>query len=72
MMAPDQSHVKSSVPTARHCGGQPRARQYSTMILSGSSEIDTKVKTFSGGADDYMTVCTIPTTAACATVPSAI
>jgi two-component system cell cycle response regulator CtrA len=25
------------------------------MILSGSSEIDTKVKTFSGGADDYMT-----------------
>ena len=25
------------------------------MILSGSSEIDTKVKTFAGGADDYMT-----------------
>src|SRR6201747_3007274 len=25
------------------------------MILSGSTEIDTKVKTFSGGADDYMT-----------------
>jgi two-component system cell cycle response regulator CtrA len=25
------------------------------MILSGASEIDTKVKTFSGGADDYMT-----------------
>jgi two-component system, cell cycle response regulator CtrA len=25
------------------------------MILSGTSEIDTKVKTFSGGADDYMT-----------------
>ena len=25
------------------------------MILSGSAEIDTKVKTFSGGADDYMT-----------------
>ena len=25
------------------------------MILSGSSEIDTKVKTFTGGADDYMT-----------------
>lgn len=25
------------------------------MILSGSVEIDTKVKTFSGGADDYMT-----------------
>ena len=25
------------------------------MILSGSSEIDTKVKTFGGGADDYMT-----------------
>ena len=25
------------------------------MILSGSSEIDTKVKTFPGGADDYMT-----------------
>jgi two-component system cell cycle response regulator CtrA len=25
------------------------------MILSGTSEIDTKVKTFAGGADDYMT-----------------
>jgi two-component system cell cycle response regulator CtrA len=25
------------------------------MILSGTSEIDTKVKTFTGGADDYMT-----------------
>ena len=25
------------------------------VILSGTSEIDTKVKTFSGGADDYMT-----------------
>jgi two-component system cell cycle response regulator CtrA len=25
------------------------------MILSGTSEIDTKVKTFGGGADDYMT-----------------
>ncbi len=25
------------------------------MILSGSSEIDTKVKTFGGGADDYLT-----------------
>jgi two-component system cell cycle response regulator CtrA len=25
------------------------------MILSGASEIDTKVKTFGGGADDYMT-----------------
>ena len=25
------------------------------MILSGSSEIDTKVRTFSGGADDYLT-----------------
>src|SRR5712675_440570 len=25
------------------------------MILSGSAEIDTKVKTFSGGADDYVT-----------------
>src|SRR3954466_4289881 len=25
------------------------------MILSGSSEIETKVKTFSGGCDDYMT-----------------
>ena len=25
------------------------------MILSGTAEIDTKVKTFSGGADDYMT-----------------
>jgi two-component system cell cycle response regulator CtrA len=25
------------------------------MILSGSSEIETKVKTFTGGADDYMT-----------------
>src|SRR3984957_1306390 len=25
------------------------------MILSGTSEIDMKVKTFSGGADDYMT-----------------
>jgi two-component system cell cycle response regulator CtrA len=25
------------------------------MILSGSAEIDTKVKTFSGGADDYLT-----------------
>ena len=25
------------------------------MILSGSAEIDTKVKTFAGGADDYMT-----------------
>ena len=25
------------------------------MILSGSSEIDTKVKTLGGGADDYMT-----------------
>ncbi|MDB5443500.1 MAG: ctrA, partial [Phenylobacterium sp.] len=25
------------------------------MILSGTSEIETKVKTFSGGADDYMT-----------------
>ncbi len=25
------------------------------MILSGSSEIETKVKTFGGGADDYMT-----------------
>jgi two-component system cell cycle response regulator CtrA len=25
------------------------------LILSGTSEIDTKVKTFSGGADDYMT-----------------
>ena len=25
------------------------------MILSGSSEIETKVRTFSGGADDYMT-----------------
>ena len=25
------------------------------MILSGTSKIDTKVKTFSGGADDYMT-----------------
>jgi len=25
------------------------------MILSGSSEIETKVKTFSGGGDDYMT-----------------
>jgi len=25
------------------------------MILSGTSEIDTKVRTFSGGADDYMT-----------------
>jgi hypothetical protein len=25
------------------------------MILSGTAEIETKVKTFSGGADDYMT-----------------
>jgi two-component system cell cycle response regulator CtrA len=25
------------------------------MILSGNAEIDTKVKTFGGGADDYMT-----------------
>src|ERR1043165_3936645 len=25
------------------------------MILSGTTEIDTKVKTFGGGADDYMT-----------------
>ncbi len=25
------------------------------MILSGSTEIDTKVKTFGGGADDYLT-----------------
>src|SRR5260221_6429751 len=25
------------------------------MILSGASEVDTKVKTFTGGADDYMT-----------------
>ena len=25
------------------------------MILSGTSEIDTKVKTLGGGADDYMT-----------------